>query len=395
MMQSLAFLSKDILADPSFTLPKMTSMGDEVKTVTELASVMGIDSKVAAAYVINSDASDELKADAIKTLQTTSESAFAEGIGPVIEYAHKIARKDFIESKRIRMVRNASGSKYFGQPVGSIIVGDGQQPLDAIAAAPNDVPGYEKVVDRQGNPYYIGREGNRWVVRSGVTKGVLYESDSEHGEIESLTWLNTKLGGAKGEAQKKKSMPNDLEVKKQYTTLAIQSLGKRGHAFRNKNGDYSYPVSTVADLKNAIQAFGRAAPEDRERLKAFIKKRARQLKREDLIPDNWKTGEPVDLESKIKHDRSSLDRSPGKNWVELSGQLPGYIREIAHALIRDHGFTVDRAIATAVNRVKKWAAGVGNVNADTRAKAAAAVAEWEKLKAKNKARVLANRAKKG
>lgn len=81
-----------------------------------------------------------------------------------------------------------------------------------------------------------------------------------------------------------------------------------------------------------------------------------------------------------------LDWSPKKNWVEKAGGLPKYIEDIALALIRDHGMDRSRAIATAVSRVKKWAAGGGDVNADTKAKAAKAVAAWEALKAKNKAK---------
>jgi hypothetical protein len=81
-----------------------------------------------------------------------------------------------------------------------------------------------------------------------------------------------------------------------------------------------------------------------------------------------------------------LDFSPKKNWVENAGGLPKFIEDIAIALIRDHGMTRSRAIATAVNRVKKWAAGVGDTKPDTKAKAAAAVAQWEALKAKNKAK---------
>lgn len=85
--------------------------------------------------------------------------------------------------------------------------------------------------------------------------------------------------------------------------------------------------------------------------------------------------------------RRSLDRSPKSNWVEETGDLPGYIREIARALERDHGMPLSRAIPTAISRVKRWARGGGNVKADTRAKAAKAVAQWEALKAKNKARM--------
>lgn len=63
--------------------------------------------------------------------------------------------------------------------------------------------------------------------------------------------------------------------------------------------------------------------------------------------------------------------------------LPGYIREIARALMRDQGKSKSDAIRIAVGVVKNWAAGKGKgVNADTRAKAAKAVAEWERAKGK-------------
>lgn len=71
------------------------------------------------------------------------------------------------------------------------------------------------------------------------------------------------------------------------------------------------------------------------------------------------------------------------NWVEEVGGLPKYIREIADSLIK-RGFSESRAIATAVNTVKRWArggparaGGEGSVSAATQAKAAAALAEWE------------------
>ena len=50
------------------------------------------------------------------------------------------------------------------------------------------------------------------------------------------------------------------------------------------------------------------------------------------------------------------------------------------ALIRA-GHSESQAIQIAVGVVKRWAAGLGNVTAKTRAKAAAALAEWEAKKA--------------
>jgi hypothetical protein len=82
---------------------------------------------------------------------------------------------------------------------------------------------------------------------------------------------------------------------------------------------------------------------------------------------------------------ASLDESPKKNWVENAGNLPPYVRKLARAIMKT-GKSKSQAIAIAISRIKKWAAGGDEVNADTRAKAAKALAQWEALKAKNKAK---------
>lgn len=73
------------------------------------------------------------------------------------------------------------------------------------------------------------------------------------------------------------------------------------------------------------------------------------------------------------------------NWIEQTGtgHLPPYIRDIADALM-ERGYGESRAIATAVNTVKRWAkggparqGGPGNVTKETQAKAIKALVEWE------------------
>jgi hypothetical protein len=65
---------------------------------------------------------------------------------------------------------------------------------------------------------------------------------------------------------------------------ARQRLAKEGKALP----DGSYPIRNVGDLKNAIKAYGRANEEDRAKVRTHIRKRARALGKEDLIPENWK-----------------------------------------------------------------------------------------------------------
>lgn len=89
-----------------------------------------------------------------------------------------------------------------------------------------------------------------------------------------------------------------------------------------------------------------------------------------------------------------LERKPGgpDNWVEQTGGLPSYIERIAKHLHYEQGYSVSRAIATAVNTVKRWAAGgavaVGRperVTPKTAALAARALAEFKAKAARARA----------
>ena len=85
-----------------------------------------------------------------------------------------------------------------------------------------------------------------------------------------------------------------------------------------------------------------------------------------------------------------LDWSPKKNWVENEGGLPRYIEEVAIGIMKS-GKTREQAIPIAISRIKRWAAGLDGVKKDTQAKAIAALAKWEKMKASARAKRLAKR----
>ena len=52
--------------------------------------------------------------------------------------------------------------------------------------------------------------------------------------------------------------------------------------------DGSYPIVSEEDLRNAVQAYGRAS--NKPATKAHIMKRAKDLGLEELIPTNWVAG---------------------------------------------------------------------------------------------------------
>lgn len=91
-----------------------------------------------------------------------------------------------------------------------------------------------------------------------------------------------------------------------------------------------------------------------------------------------------------------LERKPGvSNWVDQTGGLPDYIERIAKHLHYERGMSIQHAIATAVNTVKRWARMGGvvkygdphnkHVTTITAAQAAKAVAEWEAKRARARA----------
>lgn len=85
-----------------------------------------------------------------------------------------------------------------------------------------------------------------------------------------------------------------------------------------------------------------------------------------------------------QHNKLGKPGGPGL-FHDKSSQLPAYIQNVAKALERS-GKPESQAIQIAIGTVKRWAAGGGSVSPEVRAAAAKAVAEWEALKAKARAK---------
>lgn len=66
-----------------------------------------------------------------------------------------------------------------------------------------------------------------------------------------------------------------------YTPTQRKEMAKKGHALP----DGSFPIANKADLKNAIQAHGRA--KNKKVVKNHIIKRARALKATEMLPAKW------------------------------------------------------------------------------------------------------------
>jgi hypothetical protein len=51
--------------------------------------------------------------------------------------------------------------------------------------------------------------------------------------------------------------------------------------------DTAWPIGDRTDLQAAVRSFGRAKPEERDKVKRWIIRRARELDAVDVLPDSW------------------------------------------------------------------------------------------------------------
>lgn len=107
----------------------------------------------------------------------------------------------------------------------------------------------------------------------------------------------------------------DLALKRMYDEETRDAMAKAGEALP----DGSYPIADEDDLKNAIQAFGRA--KDKAKAKAHIMKRAADLGLEDLIPENWSEKEDgEDMEDDMEDEEKAAMPKPDADMVDAEDE---------------------------------------------------------------------------
>lgn len=80
---------------------------------------------------------------------------------------------------------------------------------------------------------------------------------------------------------------DQTEYKRDFSEQQRTNAARKGNA----RPDGSFPINNETDLKNAIRACGRA--KDPEAAKAHIKKRAKAMGKEGMLPDSWKADSVV------------------------------------------------------------------------------------------------------
>ena len=80
-----------------------------------------------------------------------------------------------------------------------------------------------------------------------------------------------------------------LELRGKYTAAQQTAMLKKGHAIANANGDPSFPIEDIADVKKAIKAVGRAGA-DHDAVRLHIISSCHRLGCSSLIPNTWNLG---------------------------------------------------------------------------------------------------------
>lgn len=93
-----------------------------------------------------------------------------------------------------------------------------------------------------------------------------------------------------------------------------EQAAEKGHALP----DGSYPIRNVADLKNAIKAYGRAKESDRSKVRKHIIKRARALGKYDLIPEDWKHAASAAITASVMSMRERVEAARAETALVAS-----------------------------------------------------------------------------
>lgn len=112
-------------------------------------------------------------------------------------------------------------------------------------------------------------------------------------------------------------MADDTEEFRDVSAEERKKLADEGKAMP----DGSFPISNVEDLRNAIQAIGRA--KDPEAVRRFIKKRARELGEEELIPEGWSSMAEAIANAPIKYYDPDGNEMSRDEWLASESFAPG------------------------------------------------------------------------
>jgi hypothetical protein len=181
--------------------------------------------------------------------------------------------------------------------------------LELVAVCQVNVPGFPIARARVASGAVMA------LVAAGAQTLAKMKSDPLTELQERLAKLERPELDAKAEEAKAKMASLTAGAFSDYAVISPkirEKLAKEGKALK----DGSFPIRNVSDLKNAIQAFGRA--KDKDAAKKHIIKRAKELQRYyDLVPEEWRSKrfkaasneEVADLKARVASAQESLGKA--------------------------------------------------------------------------------------
>lgn len=125
-----------------------------------------------------------------------------------------------------------------------------------------------------------------------------------------------------------KALEAELAIKRMYSREQREEMAENGEALE----DGSFPIADEADLKNAIQAYGRAS--DKAAAKAHIMKRAEELGLDELIPATWLEEDAAPADAPDEAARIADEKGMEEANIDLKEALEEF-----EALKRDNGLS--------------------------------------------------------
>lgn len=134
-----------------------------------------------------------------------------------------------------------------------------------------------------------------------------------------------------------------------YTAEQITALGKKGHAFKNPDGSYSYPIDDADDLARAIKAVGRGKKASHDAIRKYVAGRAKAMGKSDEVPETWGADGSLSKEAAMKECPTCKGKKTIKDGnmecPDCKGK--GEVSEaVAEKLAKDDGAMVDQSDAT-------------------------------------------------
>ena len=202
--------------------------------------------------------------------------------------------------------------------------------LDRATTAPDDESHAEYVQRAAAQIDQAGRD-----MESGPTETMANTGDSLRNSADRLSQYANNVARSKS--------TNADTAKRDFSADERQDAADAGQALP----DGSYPIKTVADLKNAIQAFGRA--KDPAKVKQHIITRARALGAIDQLPEGWNVKKSplldVILELHEKANKPDSAKFEGSSYETV-------LKGIAGVLIKETGTDEDsEAVIEALKHV--------------------------------------------